>query len=160
MKKLGFVRVGSIVNKLVLADPMANAKEIIQMIKEASDKGVVIVSTPQLALTGYTCGDLFFQEKLLKDVIKAIREELSETKIKMIVFKDSLKEIINSFENNEIVQSLYASGRFGEQEKEKIMAIQKGVEKYYAILNEADGLFPRTSKFLEEQRYLNEKGVN
>ena len=35
MKELGFVRVGSIVNKIVLADPISNAKELVKMIKKA-----------------------------------------------------------------------------------------------------------------------------
>ena len=80
MKELGFVRVGSIVNKLVLADPISNAKEIIKMIKEASENDISVVSTPELALTGYTCGDLFFQDSLLKDTLKALTNILEKTK--------------------------------------------------------------------------------
>ena len=80
MKNLGFVRVGSIVNKLVLADPISNAKELVKMIKEANKKGVAIVLTPQLSLTGYTCGDLFFQEKLLSDAVKGLEIVVEETK--------------------------------------------------------------------------------
>ena len=80
MKNLGFVRVGSIVNRLVLADPISNANEIVKMIKEANENGVAIVSTPQLSLTGYTCGDLFFQEKLLSDAVKGLEIVLEETK--------------------------------------------------------------------------------
>lgn len=80
MKKFGFVRVGSIVNKLVLADPINNAVEFVKMIKEANDNGVAVVSTPQLALSGYTCGDLFFQEKLLNDSINGLKIVLDETK--------------------------------------------------------------------------------
>ena len=79
MKDLGFVRVGSIVNKIALADPMTNAKELVKMIRKANDEDVAIVSTPQLALTGYTCGDLFFQEKLLKDSVSALDYVLNET---------------------------------------------------------------------------------
>lgn len=79
MKRFGFVRVGSIVNKLVLADPIKNAEELVKMIKEANDNGVAVVSTPQLALSGYTCGDLFFQEKLLNDSIEGLRIVLEET---------------------------------------------------------------------------------
>ncbi len=79
MKELGFVRVGSIVNKLVLADPISNAKEIVRMIKEASRSGVAIVSTPELSLTGYTCGDLFLQDKLLDEAEKGLAVILNET---------------------------------------------------------------------------------
>ena len=80
MKNFGFVRIGSIVNRLVLADPNKNALEIVNMIKEASAKEIAIVSTPQLALTGYTCGDLFFQEKLLSEAIKGLEVIINETK--------------------------------------------------------------------------------
>ena len=80
MKKLGFVRVGSIVNKLVLADPINNANELVKMIKEAEREDVAIVSTPQLSLTGYTCGDLFFQERLLNAAIEGLEIVLDETK--------------------------------------------------------------------------------
>ena len=80
MKKLGFVRVGNIVNKLVLADPINNANELVKMIKEAEREDVAIVSTPQLSLTGYTCGDLFFQEKLLNSAIEGLEIVLDETK--------------------------------------------------------------------------------
>ena len=80
MKKLGFVRVGNIVNKLVLADPINNANELVKMIKEAEREDVAIVSTPQLSLTGYTCGDLFFQERLLNAAIEGLEIVLDETK--------------------------------------------------------------------------------
>lgn len=80
MKDLGFVRVGSIVNKLVLADPISNANELVKMIKKAEREDVAIVSTPQLSLTGYTCGDLFFQEKLLTSAIEGLEIILGETK--------------------------------------------------------------------------------
>ena len=80
MKNLGFVRVGSVVNKLVLADPISNANELVKMIKEADKEDVGIVLTPQLSLTGYTCGDLFFQEKLLAGAIEGLEIVLNETK--------------------------------------------------------------------------------
>lgn len=80
MKEFGFIRVGTIVNKLVLANPLENAKEIIKEIKKANKLGVSIVVTPELSLTGYTCGDLFLQDKLLNDSEKALEEVLEKTK--------------------------------------------------------------------------------
>ena len=80
MLEYGFVRVGAIVNKLVLASPMDNAKEIVKMIKKADKEGVSIVTTPELALTGYTCGDLFLQDELLEMSEDALRLILDETK--------------------------------------------------------------------------------
>ena len=80
MKEYGFVRVGAIVNKLVLASPLDNAKEIVKMIKKADKESVSIVTTPELALTGYTCSDLFLQDELLEDVMKALSVILKGTK--------------------------------------------------------------------------------
>ena len=80
MKELGFIRVGAIVNKLALANPLKNADVIIKEIKKAETLGVSIVTTPELSLTGYTCGDLFLQEQLLDDSIKALEKVLNETK--------------------------------------------------------------------------------
>lgn len=80
MKELGFIRVGAIVNKLALANPLKNADVIIKEIKKAERLGVSIVTTPELSLTGYTCGDLFLQEQLLDDSIKALEKVLNETK--------------------------------------------------------------------------------
>lgn len=80
MLEYGFVRVGAIVNKLVLASPMDNAKEIVKMIRKADKESVSIVTTPELALTGYTCGDLFLQDELLDEVEKALSIILDKTK--------------------------------------------------------------------------------
>lgn len=80
MKELGFIRVGAIINKLALANPLKNAEVIIKEIKKAETLGVSIVTTPELSFTGYTCGDLFLQEQLLDDSIKALEQVLNETK--------------------------------------------------------------------------------
>ncbi len=80
MKEFGYVRVGAIVNKLALANPLENAKELVKNIKEAHKKGIAIAVTPELALTGYTCGDLFLQEKLLNAALLGLQEVLEATK--------------------------------------------------------------------------------
>ena len=80
MKELGFIRVGVIVNKLALANPLKNAEVIIKEVKNAKKQGVSIVTTPELSLTGYTCGDLFLQEQLLDDSMKALEKVINETK--------------------------------------------------------------------------------
>ncbi len=80
MKENGFVRVGALVNKLSLGNVLENAKEISRQIKKAYEAGVEIIVTPELSLTGYTCGDMFLQDKLVKDSIIGLEYVLSETK--------------------------------------------------------------------------------
>lgn len=79
-KELGFIRVGAIVPKLKIANPGYNESEIIKHIIDLDSKGVNILTTPELALTGYTCQDLFLQDKLLEESKIALKKLLDETK--------------------------------------------------------------------------------
>lgn len=85
MKEYGFIRVGAIMNRLALGNPKENAKELIKMITEADKAGVQIVTTPELSLTGYTCGDLFLQELLLTQAENMLLEIKEATKNKNII---------------------------------------------------------------------------
>ena len=80
MKEYGFIRVGATSPRLYLANPLKNAKELINQIKKANEQDTAIIVTPELSITGYTCGDLFFQERLLTDAKLALQEILEETK--------------------------------------------------------------------------------
>ena len=67
MKEYGYIKEGAFVNRLHLGNPKENAKEIIKGLTEGIKKEVAILLTPELSLTGYTCGDMFLQDKLLKE---------------------------------------------------------------------------------------------
>lgn len=73
MKMKDLIRVSSAVPKLKLADVSYNCEQIIAYMKRACDEDSNIVLFPELALTGYTCGDLFFQNTLISSVNEAIR---------------------------------------------------------------------------------------
>lgn len=68
----GLVRVGAAVPSLALGNVKGNMKRHLAMMREAKEKHVSIVTFPELSLTGYTCGDLFFQRRLLDDVTDAL----------------------------------------------------------------------------------------
>ena len=77
----GLVRVGAAVPSLALGNVKENMKRHLAMMREAKEKHVSIVTFPELSLTGYTCGDLFFQRRLLDDVTDAqlaLKEEMPE----------------------------------------------------------------------------------
>ena len=80
MKKYGFIRVGNIVNNLKIGDPLFNREELVKLIKEAFAKGISIVNTPELSLTGYSCGDLFYQDSLINEVENSIKYIIEKTK--------------------------------------------------------------------------------
>lgn len=77
----GLVRVGAAVPSLALGNVKENMKRHLAMMREAKEKHVSIVTFPELSLTGYTCGDLFFQRLLLDDVtdaLLALKDEMPE----------------------------------------------------------------------------------
>ena len=84
-KMFDFVRVSCCVPKVAVANPQENAKQIIMKIREASAKKANFALFPELCLSGYTCGDLFFQDQLLTSVKKALCEILVETRSKDII---------------------------------------------------------------------------
>ena len=70
--KHGFIKTAAVTPKIRVADPEYNAREIIGLMQEAAGNGAKIIVFPELCITGYTCGDLFLQETLLKSA----REQL------------------------------------------------------------------------------------
>ena len=77
----GLVRVGAAVPSLALGNVKENMKRHLAMMREAKEQHVSIVTFQELSLTGYTCGDLFFQRRLLDDVtdaLLALKDEMPE----------------------------------------------------------------------------------
>ena len=86
LKEYGYIRVGAIVNEIHLCDPIWNALEIIRNLKIAEEKGVEIVTTPELSLTGYTAQDMFLNDDLYQGVLKAIEILKEYSKNSSLVF--------------------------------------------------------------------------
>lgn len=74
----GFIKTAAVTPKVQVADPEANAQEIIRLAAEAAGNGAKLIVFPELCITGYTCGDLLLQELLLKrakeELFRIIRE--------------------------------------------------------------------------------------
>jgi NAD+ synthase (glutamine-hydrolysing) len=68
----GFLKVAAAVPDLRVADCGYNARRIEAMMRRANDEGVEALCFPELSITGYTCGDLFFQSTLLDSAEKAL----------------------------------------------------------------------------------------
>ena len=64
--KHGFVKVAAAIPAVKVADVMYNVQEIERLIAMADAEHVEVVAFPELAITGYTCQDLF-RERLLLD---------------------------------------------------------------------------------------------
>ncbi len=76
----GFIKVAAATPKIKVADTVHNADEITSLILEADSAGAKIIVLPELCITGYTCGDLFLQDKLLREARKALYQIAESTK--------------------------------------------------------------------------------
>ena len=71
---LDFMRLGCAVPKVRVGDVIANTQDICAYMKKADDAGCDLVLFPELSLTGYTCGDLVFQEALQKVSLEGLSQ--------------------------------------------------------------------------------------
>ena len=77
----GFLKVACVTPDVKVADCNFNAEEIKKNIDEASKNGAKIIVFPELAITGYTCNDLFLQDVLIqtaKDKLIELKEASKE----------------------------------------------------------------------------------
>lgn len=85
----GFIRIACAVPETFPGDCGGNTEKIIALVKKAVEKEARIVVFPELCITGYTCGDLFYQEALISaayDGLKAVETYLKDNNINILVF--------------------------------------------------------------------------
>ncbi len=78
--KDGFVSVACGTPPLRLADCDYNAEQTFTMMRLAEQAGAKVLVLPELGLTGYTCGDLFYQDALLRGAEQALATVLEATR--------------------------------------------------------------------------------
>lgn len=74
-----FYRAAACVPELRVGDVEFNKKQIMDKLVEAASYDAGIIAFPELAVTGYTCQDLFFQKTLLEASDKAVAEIAAST---------------------------------------------------------------------------------
>lgn len=72
MTEHGFFRVATAVPQLRVADCHYNVERMLAMMEQAQREGVSLLVFPELAITGYTCGDLFQQTTLQKGALAGL----------------------------------------------------------------------------------------
>ena len=75
--RYGFVKVAAATPLVKIADCHANAEAIDKMTAEAVERGASGVVFPELSLTGYTCGDLFLQSRIIEAGDEALAQLLA-----------------------------------------------------------------------------------
>ncbi len=76
---LGFVRAGTAVPRLKVANCDFNAQGIIDSMVQAEASKIKVLVFPELSIAGYTCGDLFHQAPLRESALAAVARILEAT---------------------------------------------------------------------------------
>ncbi len=72
MPYLGYIKAAALSPKVTVANPEKNLNEAIASIKKAQTDGCQVVCLPELFVSAYTCGDLFFTTTLLRKCEEAL----------------------------------------------------------------------------------------
>ena len=85
--KDGFIKVAAGTPDVQVADCEFNAAEIIKMVREMEAEGARVMVFPELCITAYTCGDLFWQENLLEEAkVQLVRIAEETADVDAIIF--------------------------------------------------------------------------
>ena len=83
----GFIKVAAVTPDIKVADCFFNGESIIREMKFCMERGVKIAVFPELVITGYTCGELFLQDRLLTAAIITLNQIIQAGKdMDMLVF--------------------------------------------------------------------------
>ena len=80
MYRHGFVRTCVGIPRVRVADPVFNAQRMLDLAQQAHDKHAGIILFPELALSAYTCEDLFHQDALLEAVETAAGQIVEQSR--------------------------------------------------------------------------------
>ena len=78
--KDGFIKAAAGTVDVVVADVEYNTQAVLARMREADAAGANVLVLPELCLTGYTCGDLFFSDCLLGAVEPALQAIVEASK--------------------------------------------------------------------------------
>ena len=76
----GFVKTACVSPKLKVADCKYNAEKIVEAATDVAKNGASVIVFPELSITGYTCGDLFFQKALQRSAESQLTSIIEQTK--------------------------------------------------------------------------------
>ena len=76
----GFLRVAAASVDVKVADPAFNKESIMKAVRKAQDRQVKVLVLPELVISAYTCGDLFWQRPLLGESRRQLGQLIEETR--------------------------------------------------------------------------------
>jgi NAD+ synthase (glutamine-hydrolysing) len=129
-----YLKVGLVVPKVTIGQPMTNALEILKVANREQKAEVLLF--PELGLTGYSIGDLFFNQQLQKENLEALAKILQENRFSGILLIGAPLDIKGQLYNCAIVI-----------QKNRILGV---VPKLY---------FPEMREFVESRYFASGKNL-
>ena len=86
----GLIKAAAGTPRIRVADCRYNAEQIFTLMREADKQEVKVLALPELCLTGYTCGDLFLQDTLLRGAEAALEGYGTDTLTLPLLDKDGI----------------------------------------------------------------------
>ncbi len=81
MNPFGFLRVAAATPLVRVADCAFNVEHILALMRRAESEHVNVVVFPELAITGYTCADLFHQPVLQRGAVEALERLATDSAV-------------------------------------------------------------------------------
>jgi NAD+ synthase (glutamine-hydrolysing) len=91
-----FVRLAVAIPQVRVADPSFNADQTIALMREASDRKVLLAVFPELGLSAYSCEDLFHQQALLDASRAALRKVVEASRTLSLIAVVGVPLVIES----------------------------------------------------------------
>lgn len=100
MSKSGFIRVAAASPTLKVANTEYNADQIIACAEKAAENGAAVVLFPELAISSYTCADLFYQQQLYHKNLEGLKRVIDASKsINAVIITGFYLRLANSLYN-------------------------------------------------------------
>ena len=99
--KDGFVKVAVATPEVRVADCVFNREKTQELIRQAAEQGVKLLVLPELGLTGYTCGDLFYQRTLLDGAEKELAKLALELALRSYANQLACQRILDILSSGE-----------------------------------------------------------
>ena len=83
--KNGFIKVCAATPDLKVANTSYNVNECVKLAEAANEEGAKLIVFPKLSITGASCGDLFYSEKLISEAKSALMTYVYATSMLEII---------------------------------------------------------------------------
>ncbi|CAH9019368.1 NAD(+) synthase [Candidatus Nitrosacidococcus sp. I8] len=138
-----FVRIAVAIPCVKIADPQFNSQEILNLLEQGIKDKSILIAFPELSLSGYSCGDLFFQQALLTECEQAFYWLLKQSQNLPIIgvigmpllIEGSLFNCAAAFYQGKIL-GVVPKVSLANHERRQFTSVSRIFKKYVSIANQ------------------------